>query len=402
MTDRIILHCDCNSFFASCEELLDPSLKTVPMAVTGDPENRHGIILAKNQLAKQYNVQTAETIWQAKRKCPELVCVLSHHGYYGEISEKINRIYLEYTDLTEPASIDESFLDVTNSLHLFGVTPKELADKIRLRVRTEIGVTISVGVSFCKTVAKFGSDYKKPDATTVIMKEDLPDVFWRAPVSDMMMAGKKTTARLVSFGIRTIGDLANADREMLKRSLGKTGELLYDYANGLDDEPVHSFFETREAKSIGNSMTFRRDLKGEQELRAGISVLSDSVASRLRCAGKKCTVVQLGIKDPVFKTVQKQKTLDRATDLQKEITEIAFGLLRTCWDLNAPVRLLSVTGSGLVDARDDYVQIGMFDCAQDDPQKQEKIEGAIDTIRKRYGKGAIKFGHFHDEETGIK
>ncbi|MBQ6118116.1 MAG: DNA polymerase IV [Clostridia bacterium] len=402
MSDRIIFHCDCNSFFASCEELLYPELKKVPMAVTGDPENRHGIILAKNQLAKKYDIRTAETIWQARRKCPDLVCVLAHHGYYGEISNQINQIYLDYTDLTEPASIDESFLDVTNTIHLFGKSPRELADTIRERVRTEIGVTISVGVSFCKTVAKFGSDYKKPDATTVIMREDLPGIFWKAPVGDMLMAGRKTTDRLAAFGIRTIGDLANTDRELLKRSLGKTGELLHDYANGADDEPVHSYYETREVKSVGNSMTFRRDIKGEEELRAGIAALADSVAGRLRADHKKCTVVQIGVKDTSFKTVQKQRTLHRATDLQKEITDIAFELLRSCWDLNSPVRLLSVTGSGLIGADDDYMQFDLFSQKENDPEKQGKIEDTIDTIRKRYGKNSIKFGHFPDEETGIR
>ena len=401
MPDRIIFHCDCNSFFASCEELLYPALKKVPMAVTGDPENRHGIILAKNQLAKQYNIQTAETIWQAKRKCPELVCVLAHHGYYGEISKRINRIYLEYTDLTEPASIDESYLDVTNTLHLFGKSPRELADEIRARVREEIGVTISVGVSFCKTVAKFGSDYKKPDATTVIMREDLPEIFWKAPVGDMLMAGRKTTDRLAAYGIRTIGELANADRELLKRHLGKAGELLHDCANGIDDEPVRAYDDEREAKSVGNSMTFRRDLRGETEIRAGLAALADSVAGRLRANGKKCTVVQVGVKDPSFKTVQKQRTLDRATDLQKEITEVAFSLVRACWDLNAPVRLLSVTGAGLIDADEDFAQMTLFDRPETD-EKQEKIEGTIDAIRQKYGKTVIRFGHFTDEETGMR
>ena len=402
MADRIIFHCDCNSFFASCEELLYPALKNVPMAVTGDPENRHGIILAKNQLAKQYDIRTAETIWQAKRKCPELVCVLAHHGYYGEISKQINQIYLSFTDLTEPASIDESYLDVTNTIHLFGGDPKALADTIRARVRAEIGVTISVGVSFCKTVAKFGSDYKKPDATTVIMRENLPEIFWKAPVSDMLMAGRKTTERLTSFGIRTIGELALADRAFLKRSLGKTGELLHDYANGIDDEPVHAYDDVREAKSIGNSMTFRRDISGEEELRAGLSALADSVAGRLRADGKKCTVIQIGIKDPSFRTVQKQRTLDRATDLQKEITEVAFELLRSCWRLEDPVRLLSVTGAGLIESMEECEQLNLFDAKKGDSERQEKIEDTIDAIRQKYGKKAIRFGHFQNEETGLK
>ena len=218
----------------------------------------------------------------------------------------------------------------------------------------------------------------------------------------MLMAGRKTTDRLAAFGVRTIGDLAHADPALLKRHLGKTGGLLYDWANGNDEDPVRPYGEEREAKSVGNSMTFRRDLRGEAEIRAGLSALADSVAARLRASGKKCTVVQVGIKDPSLKTVQKQRTLDRATDLQKEITEVAFALARSCWDLNAPVRLLSVTGAGLIAADEDFSQMNLFDKKDADPEKQEKIEDTIDAIRKKYGKTVIRFGHFTDEETGMR
>lgn len=399
--ERIILHCDCNSFFASCEELIDPSLKTVPMAVTGDPENRHGIILAKNRLAKEYDIKTAETIWQAKQKCPGLVCVLAHHGLYGEVSEKINTVYLEYTDLVEPASIDESYLDVTNSIHLFGLTPAELADVLRTRIKHEVGVTISVGVSFCKTVAKFGSDYKKPDATTVIMRDDLPEIYWKAPVEDMLMAGRKTAEKLRSFGIGTIGDLAKSDKAMLEKYFGKAGVSLYEAANGLENDPVRPYYEEREVKSIGNSMTFRRDIKGEGEIRSGIAALSDSVARRLRKHGKKCTVVQIGIKTPDFRTIQRQCTLERATDLQKVITETAFALVKKCWDMSSPIRLLSVTAAGLIEADEDFFQYTLFDAGDAKNDRQSKIEGTLDEIRRKYGNSAIRFGHFKDDETGI-
>ena len=206
--DRIILHCDCNNFFASVEETLRPELREVPMAVAGDPESRHGIIVAKNQKAKAFGVQTAETIFQAKKKCPDLVCVPSHHSLYHEFYEKINAIYLEYTDLVEPFSIDESYLDVTNSIHLFKMTPKELADHLRKRIKEELDITISVGVSFCKVFAKLGSDYKKPNATTVIMREDIPRIVYPLPVSSLIFVGKKSVEVLDSYHIRTCGDLA--------------------------------------------------------------------------------------------------------------------------------------------------------------------------------------------------
>ena len=209
--DRAILHCDCNGFFASVETLLDPSLANVPMVVTGDPESRHGIILAKNEKAKKYGIRTAETIWQAKQKCPGLVCVLPHHEMYGQISKRVNEIYLDYTDLVDPFGIDESFLDVTGSLRLFGKTPKELADDVRERVKREIGITISVGVSFCRVFAKLGSDYKKPDATTVIDRSNYREIAYPLPVSDLLFAGRRSTEALAKMGILTIGDLARAD-----------------------------------------------------------------------------------------------------------------------------------------------------------------------------------------------
>ncbi len=400
--DRIIFHCDCNSFFASCEELLDPSLRDIPMAVTGDPESRHGVILAKNQKAKKYGIVTGEPVIQAKRKCPSLVCTLSHHDMYREICEKINGIYIEYTDLVEKASIDESYLDVTNTLHLFGNDPKKLADSIRERIKNEIGISISVGVSFCKIIAKFGSDYKKPDATTVIMREDMERIFHKADVGELFLAGKKTVEKLRLLGINTIGELAHYDRDKLGDILGKQGLALWDNANGKDDSPVMSYYEKQEVKSIGNSMTFKRDLVGYDDIRAGISFLSDSVACRLRKDKKKCTVVQVGIKDTDFRVMQRQTTLKRATNLQKEISEVSMSLIKGNWSPTQPVRLLSVTASGLINEDEDFFQMDLFAAADTGHEKQEKIENTLDDIRRKFGSSAIKFGYFKDDETGIK
>lgn len=401
-TDRIIFHCDCNSFFASCEELLSPELKAVPMAVAGDPENRHGIILAKNRIAKKYDIQTAETIWQAKKKCPELVCVPPHHSLYKEISDKINKIYLDYTDLTEPASIDESYLDVTNSIHLFGGDAKALADEIRKRVRDEAGVTISVGVSFCKSIAKFGSDYKKPDATTVLLRDNYRDIIYPLPVSDFMMVGKKTMQKLSAMGIKTIGQLAACPPDILERNLGKAGLLLYDNITGNDSEKVHSFYEEREVKSVGHSMTFRRDLVGEEEIKEGISLLSDMVAARLRSYGKKGNVVQITVRDPDFISLQRQKTLNFATNLQREITDAAMMLMKSNWSFSHPVRLLGVSVSGLCGENEDYRQFDLFSSSVQANDRQESIESTMDEIRRKYGSSSIKFGHFANDSTGIK
>lgn len=372
------------------------------MAVTGDPESRHGIILAKNLKAKAYGINTAEPIGFALRKCPRLVCVLAHHDFYEEICEKINEIYLSYTDLVEKASIDESYLDVTNTVHLFGGDAKALADSIRERVKEEIGITISVGVSFCKTIAKFGSDYKKPDATTVITRGNMKDIFHRADISELFLAGRKTTERLRTMGIYTIGDLAGYDKIKLCEIFGKQGLALWDNANGNDNSPVASYYDKQEVKSIGNAMTFRRDLMGYDEIKSGISFLSDSVACRLRKDNKKCTVVQIAIKDPEFRTMQRQITLKKATALQREITEVAMTLIRGNWSPTQPVRLLSVTASGLTSEDEDFSQMNFLQAAESNNEKQEKIESTLDDIRKKFGTGAIKFGYFRNDETGIK
>ena len=398
--DRVILHCDCNGFFASVETLLAPELASVPMAVAGDPKSRHGIILAKNELAKACGVATAEPIWQAKQKCPNLVCVLPHHDLYHEVSQRVNRIYLDYTDLVDPFGVDESFLDVTGSLKLFGMTPREMADDIRARVRREIGITISVGVSFCRVFAKLGSDYKKPDATTVIDRENFRTVAYPLPVSALLFAGKRTTDALRRLGVETIGDLAAADRRLLVERLGEAGDTLWRYANGLDDEPVRAFGDRPPPKSVGNGMTFRRDIAGEREIRAGVMALADQVAARLRDAGRKATVVQVQIKDPNFRTVQRQCTLRRATWLRQDIIEAAMSLIRAACGFGASIRTLTITAAGLVAEGESEEQLDMFRESESATDKREAVEDALTAIRRKHGKGSIRLGCYRNDEIG--
>ena len=291
---RVILHCDCNSFFASVETVLNPAYRSVPMAVCGSVEARHGIVLAKNELAKKYGIQTAETVYSAKRKCPGLVIAEPHHGEYMKFSRRVNEIYARYTDLIEPFGIDESWLDVTASQKLFG-TGEEIANRIREDVKREIGITVSVGVSFNKVFAKLGSDYKKPDAVTVISEENFKDIVYPLPVSDLLFVGKKTAETLRTMGVRTIGQLATVSESVLKNKFGRGGEMLYKYSRGLDDSPVSP--EREEAKSVGNGFTFRHDLVTREECRIGIDFLSEEIGRRLRAKGLKCATVQLTIKD---------------------------------------------------------------------------------------------------------
>lgn len=400
--DRVILHCDCNSFFASVETLANPALARVPMAVTGDPENRHGIVLAKNELAKAAGVETAETIFKAKEKCPDLVCVPPHHRKYAEISKWVNAIYLDYTDLVDPFGIDESFLDLTGSMHLFPMTPAELADVLRARVRQEIGITISVGVSFCRVFAKLGSDYKKPDATTVLDREHYRAVAYPLPVSALLFAGRKSTEALRGLGIVTIGDLAAADRKLVAARLGEIGDTLWRYANGLDDEPVRSYFERTPPKSVSNGMTFRRDIVGEAEIRAGVAALTDEVAERLREANRKACVVQVQIKLPDFRTVQRQRTRGKATWLRQDIIADVMALIRESTGTRTPIRAITVGVSGLVAPDEVTEQLDMFGGGgAEKDEKKEAVEQALGTIRGKFGKDSIRLGIFENKEIGI-
>lgn len=388
--DRVIFHCDLNSFYASVELLDHPELKDRPAAVCGDPESRHGIILAKNELAKKYKVQTAETIWQARRKCPDLVLLPAHHWKYREYSKKVNAIYERYTDLVEPFSIDESWLDVTGTLHLFGGDGKVLADQIRQTVRQELGLTVSVGVSFNKVFAKMGSDYRKPDATTVITRENFQQLLWPLPVTDLLFVGRAAARVLNGYGIRTIGDLARFDRESLGQILGKGGYTLHDYATGREHAPVVPARDMPGPKSVGNGLTFPKNLVGWEQLRTALSELADEVAVRLRKHGLKCTTVQITVRDPSFKDICRQKRLSAPTYISRDLAQCGMELLHSCWSERQPVRALTITAQNLVEERDAGEQVDLF-AADAIPcrDKLEKLEKAMDSIRDKYGRGAI-------------
>lgn len=384
--DRVILHSDCNSFYASVECTIKPELKNVPMAVAGDEESRHGIILAKNESAKRYNIKTAETIWQAKRKCPDLILVPPHRELYSKYSNQIFKIYSRYTELVESFGPDEAWLDVTGSSRLFG-DGVHIANELRRVVKQETGLTISVGVSFCKVFAKLGSDYKKPDATTVFDKDNWKKFIFPLPAENLLYVGKSTNQALLRLGIKTIGDLAATDRALLRKILGKQGEMLWLYANGLDNSPVKSIYDEEEVKSIGNSHTFKEDLTGEENIRIGISMLSQSIAERMRAKGMKCTTIQVQIKNPEFKVKQHQKKLEHPTYTAREITEEAMKIVKECWNMSLPIRMLTVTGSGLISENAVTEQLSLFDdCEDESRRKIERLEHTMDKLKKKYGK----------------
>ena len=390
--DRVILHCDCNSFYASVELLSHPELRARPVAVCGDPASRHGIILAKNEAAKAFGVKTAETIWQARQKCPELVLLPSHHRLYEEYSKKVNAIYERFTDLIEPFGIDESWLDVSGTLHLFGGDPRALADRIRATVKGELGLTVSVGVSFNKVFAKLGSDYKKPDATTVITVADIPTIVWPLPVTDLLFVGRAAAGVLKQYGVKTIGQLAAFDREALITLLGKQGGQLWAYANGLENSPVAPAGQYVPPKSVGNGFTFPRNLTTRDEVHRGLAMLCDEVAARLRKDGLKASTLQVTIRDPSFHDLCRQRPLAAPTYLARELTAAAVDIVAKSWS-SGPIRALTVTAQNLIPEDEAADQLGLFDAqAPDRRDRLEKLEHTVDAIRARYGQGALRAG----------
>ena len=393
MPPRTILHCDMDSFYASVELLSHPELKDKPVAVCGDPETRHGIILAKNQPAKKCGIVTAETIWQARKKCPDLILLPSHRERYRSFYEQINAIYCRYTDLVEPFSIDESWLDITGSMHLFGGDGKAIADEIRETVYKETGLTCSIGVSFNKIFAKLGSDYHKPNGTTVISPENWKSIVFPLPVSDLLFVGKASTRTLHQYGIDTIGQLAACQPEMLWELFGKNGRQLYEYANGLESAPVRPFDQREPVKSVGKGSTFHKDLTTWEEVLREIAVLSDNVAGRLRAHGLYCSAVQVTLRDASFRTTTHQMQLRRSTHLSREIQESCMQLLHEMWQPPHPIRMLTVTGLQPVDSDHVVEQLDLFNAeAPVKNDKLEKLEEAMAAIRSRYGSASIGYG----------
>lgn len=397
--ERTILHVDLNSFYASVELLEHPELRGRPVAVCGDPDSRHGIILAKNEPAKRFGVKTAETIWQARRKCPELTLLPAHHEKYAAYSKLARGVLERYTDLVEPFGIDESWLDITHTMHLFGGDAVGIADEIRRTMREELGLTVSVGVSFNKVFAKLGSDYKKPDATTLISRERVREMVWPLPVTDLLFVGRASAAELSKFGVRTIGELAAFGKAELVALLGKQGATLYDYANGLENSPVAPAGRYEPPKSVGNGMTFPRNLVGREEAGRGVALLADSVAVRLRKHARRAGTVQVTIRDPQFKDICRQKRLSAPSCVATELARAAMELMEASWNWNAPIRAITLTGLNLAAEGECAEQMDLFqNDAAPRRERREKLERTMDAIRAKYGGDAIRSACLAGEE----
>lgn len=400
MDEHWIFHCDCNSFYASVELLSHPELKSEPVAVCGDPQGRHGIILAKNDAAKKFGITTAETVWQAKKKCPQLVLLPPHHKRYRQFSNRINAIYQEYTDLVQPFGIDESWLDVTHTWQRFAPNPVDLAHQIRRRIHKETGLTISVGVSFNKVFAKLGSDYKKPDAVTLFDQLNYRQLVWPQPVGNLLYVGRSAQQVLLGLGIRTIGDLAAAQPRILTDALGKLGAQLSRYARGLDDDPVRPAGQQEPVKSVGNGCTFRRDLVTESEVKAGLWAMADEVAGRLRHQGLWAGAVQVTIRGSDLHNITRQKQLGLSTHLAKTLAQECWGLVKANWPIGKPIRMLTVTALSLTEEPFAVQQSLFCDAPKPDPRR-ESLEKSMDAIRSRYGQTSIGAGSALRTELGL-
>ncbi len=375
--ERVVLHCDLNNFYASCECLIEPSLSGKPVAVGGREEERHGVVVAANYEAKKFGVKCGVTTFQAKKLCPEIVICQPKFEIYNKFSRRVRKIYEEYSDRVEPFSIDECFIDITESKN-FG-NPKQIADAIRERVKNEIGLTISVGVSFNKTFAKIGSDLKKPNATTVITKENFKQVVWPLQIGEMFGVGKKTKEKLLKIGINTIGDLANFDKKYLVKEFGKVGEELSNKANGLDDEEVKPTSFKQAPKSIGNSTTFYKDLSERKEIELGFCVIAESVVRRMiKNNIKTCKTVSIVVRDSKLRFYQKQCQILPSRSSQ-EISKTAIKLFFDNFSQIKDVRLLGISVSGF----DEDGQLSLFS------KPERDIDEVVYQIRNKFGAGSI-------------
>lgn len=370
------------AFYASVEMQRHPELRDKPLAVCGNQEDRHGIVLTANYIAKPRGVKTGMAIWQARQCCPNLVVLPPDMAEYIRISKMAREIYEDYTDQVEPFGLDESWLDVTGSVGLFG-SPMTIAKEISDRIKFELGITASIGVSDNKITAKLGSDYKKPDAITRIEEDNYKEIAYPLPVSDLLYVGPATTKKLYSIGISTIGQLAECPVGILTRKLGKMGSVLHMFANGRDVSLVQKSDHIPNIKSVGNSATTPRDLVNDEDVHLMLYLLAESVASRMRELVSRCTVVEVYVRDVDLNSFCRQRKLQNPTCSSSEIAQVAFELFRASYRWEKPVRSIGVRGAGLVEMNS-CLQLSMF---QDDKKrdKWERIDATVDKLRERYG-----------------
>ncbi len=387
--DRVILHSDMNSCYASIELLHRPELRGRPLAVGGDPEARHGIVLAKDEIAKKAGVKTGMALWQAREVCPEIIFVPPRMYLYLRFSGLAHEIYADYTDQQEAFGVDESWLDVTNSCTLKG-DGMTIAQDISRRIKRELGITVSIGVSWNKIFAKLGSDYKKPDAITRFGRDNYKELIYPLPASDLLYVGPKTEAKLARYGIHTIGQLAKANPCFLHSFLGKMGYVLSVFARGEDQTPVNHENAEVPIKSIGNSTTTPRDLMTYNDVSVIVYLLAESVSARLRENNFLCNVVEISVRDNGLASFTRQKKVAAPTDITSEIAKAALELFKENYRWERPIRSLGVRASSLCAANTPW-QISLF-MDQLQRERKQRMDRAVDDIRRRFGFYSIQRG----------
>lgn len=387
MCDRVIFHIDCNKFFASVECSKRPEIAKLPVAVGGSAEKRHGIILSANETATGYGVKTAEAIWQAKTKCPHLIVIPPNYSLYTQFSDMARKIYCEYTDFVEPFGLDECWLDLTGNVKNMDEAT-ELANIIRLRIKNELGITVSVGVSWNKVFAKLGSDYKKPDAVTVFSKENYRTKIFPLPVHTLLYVGPSTEKKLISHGIFTIGDIAESSADYLCSFLGKNGSMLHSFAAGEDTSAVLKTNHTQQIKSISNSVTTPHDLTDNDEVKLTFTALSDTVAYRIRKQGLACRKIAISVRNRNLEVFTKQIILPNPTASSLKITQIAMKLFNETCPPPFCIRSLGISTGNFCNAGD-TVQFDIFGEVKHN-EKIERLEKTVDTLKYRFGNNCIK------------
>ena len=387
--ERVILHCDLNNFFASVTLLENQTLKNMPVAICGSKEERHGIVLAKNEVAKKFGVKTAEAIWEAQAKCPDLVLLPPNYKRYQEFSRRARDIYRRYTDLIEPFGIDECWLDVTGSHLLFG-DGEHIAQRIRKEIKEELGITVSVGVSFNKVFATLGSDYKKPDAVTVISRDNFKELVWKMPVGDLLFVGKHTVSRLNSCGIFTIGDLAACDDRALERLLGKNGHELKIYALGRDKSPVAPDNAVHTPKSVGRSVTTPEDITSPDTVWKILLELAEDISRQLRQHSLYANGITVHTRTVTLKVQEFSCSLDYPTALSMTLAKKGMELFEKSYNWQLPLRSVGIRAIRLTDSGVG-IQQDMFGTVEESA-KLEKIEDQLFSIREKFGKDSIVRG----------
>ena len=384
--ERTILHSDMNCFYASVEMMLDPGLRGKPVAVCGSTENRHGIVLAKSELAKKAGVKTGMVNWEARQLCPGLIMVKPQYDQYLKYSELARNIYQRYTDQVEPYGMDECWLDVTGSRSVCGDGMK-IAESIRQEIKEELGLTVSIGVSYNKIFAKLGSDMKKPDAVTEIPKASFQEKVWHLPASDLLFVGRATAAKFNSYGIHTIGDIAATDPDFLKRLLGVNGLQLWRYAAGMDDTPVMHKDFVSPIKSVGHGITCVADLLDDEEVWKVMLELSQDIGHRLRLHKLKATGVQISIRNNDLGYRQYQAPLSLSTQSPMMIAKKAHSIFQANYRWLTPVRAVTVRAINRI-PQGTPEQIDLFTDMRR-VEKAEKLDDCIEEIRRRFGKRAV-------------